>query len=301
MKLIYFYPIISTIIWGISIVGAKIVSNNGFRPIEIVFLRFALASLLFAPVLYSKSKVSEGYRLNKKSLKPIIGLSITGVAVNNIIFYLGLARTNASVASFIVSFTPLTTMFFATIILHERFTRRKLISVILGIVGVSIIINYSSGGKLLGNLFILLAITIWGSSFSFSKMASDNGLSSIAITGWSQIIGTLMLLPFILNRSSISKYSSLNTETIFWFVYMGVFSSVIAYVLHYRAVADLGAGKVAPTTNIIPFSGAIAAWFLLGDPLHGFAFIGVLIVIIGVIIVQIETVEKSKKKIQKNP
>jgi drug/metabolite transporter (DMT)-like permease len=289
--LVYLFPVISTSTWGISIVGAKILSNQGFDPLEIVFFRFFIASFIFIPIIFSSARVKSGFVPEKDTWIPILGLALTGVVINNIIFYSGLARTDASIAALIVAFTPLSTMLFASVMLKEKLTQRKGFSVVLGVLGVSIIFNYSSSGKLWGNLLVLLAIAIWGSSFSFSKIMSEKGLSSIAITGWSQIIGTIILVPFIIQNNSIQRYLNLNREALFWFLFMGFIASAISYILYYQAIAELGAGKVAPTTNIIPFSGYYAAWILLNDTIRIDALIGAILVICGVIIVQQETVE----------
>ncbi len=40
MRVELLYPIVSTSVWGIAIVGAKIVGNAGFNPVEITFGRF---------------------------------------------------------------------------------------------------------------------------------------------------------------------------------------------------------------------------------------------------------------------
>lgn len=288
----YVFPFISTSFWGISIVGAKIVGDYGFSPIEITFGRFALASVIFIPLLIY-------YHCMGKAILPktgkewayLVGLSMTGVAVNNTIFYYGLERTNASIASMIVSLNPLMTMIFAVILLGERFTKRKGISVLLGIIGVSLIIGFEgSSGRIQGNLLVLLGITIWGSSFSFSRKCTDAGLSSVAVTGLSEIIGTLFLLPVIIQDNSLPKYQHLNWETLFWFFFMGILSSVIAYVLHYQAIAVFGASRVAPSTNIIPFSGAITSLILLGEHLEGSPILGLIFVLAGVYIVQSEKI-----------
>ncbi len=292
MKVIYTFPFFSTVCWGVSIVGGKILTNGGLLPVEIVFLRFALAGAIFLPVIFIEAKDGDNFFPRHEFWFPIVGLAITGVAVNNVIFYYGLNRTSASVASLLVSFTPLTTLFFATLILNEKFTKRKLFSVMLGVIGVAIIVGFSSGGKLYGNLFIILAISIWGSSFSFSKLASNKGMSSIAITGWSQILGTIILAPFIANEKSMYKYGHLDNNLILWFIYMGIVSSVIAYVMYYHAIAILGTGKVAPTTNLIPLSGVIAAWIILGDPLRYSMIIGAILILIAVLIVQLEKFDK---------
>jgi len=290
VKIEYIFPVISTSFWGVSIVGAKIVGEAGFSPIEITFGRFFIATIIFIPLLiYLNQNQSNIIPKEKSTWMKIFGLSLTGVAVNNSIFYFGLSHTDASIASLIVSLNPLMTMLFAVVMLGERFTKRKGYSVILGIIGVGLIIGFSGNtGQLEGNLLILLGITIWGSSFSFSRLASEAGMSSIAITGWSEILGTVFLLPVVMLGHPLSKISLIHGHILFWFFFMGVLSSVIAYILHYQAISVLGASTVAPSTNIIPLSGALTSFFLLGEKLKGYPLIGALFIIIGVIIVQLE-------------
>jgi len=294
MKLEYIFPVFSTSVWGISIVGAKIIGQDGFLPLEIVFFRFFLASLIFIPLLMILMRKKEGILpKNKETWLMLIALSLTGVAVNNFIFYVGLARTNAGIASLIVSLNPLMTMIFAVLILKERFTRIKGYSIVFGIIGVGLIIGFTGNtGQLVGNLLILIAISIWGASFSFSRKAADYGLQAIAITGWSEILGTVWLLPSILMHHSFSKLNSISSSSIFWFVFMGLISSVIAYILHYHAISKLGATTVAPSTNIIPLSGAITSYLLLGETIPGYPIIGAIFIIAGVVLVQVDNLSK---------
>jgi drug/metabolite transporter (DMT)-like permease len=250
-----------------------------------------MASLIFVPLLMRMNRTRDDIIPSSKTAwLMILGLSLSGVAVNNTIFYLGLERTDASVASIIVSLNPLMAMIFAVIMLGEKFTKKKGLSVVLGMVGVGLIIGFTeTSGQLVGNLLILLGITIWGASFSFSRRASETGMSSIAITGWSETIGSLFLLPFILQTSSFSKVSLMTGETLFWFLFMALLSSFLAYILHYQAIWILGASTVAPSTNIIPLSGVITAYLLLGETITGFPIIGAAFVLTGVVLVQKES------------
>ncbi|OLS24035.1 MAG: putative amino-acid metabolite efflux pump [Candidatus Heimdallarchaeota archaeon LC_2] len=288
-RYIYALPIISTTSWGISVVGAKILDNNGISPIELVFGRFAIASIFFLPIILGLARNNEGYIPSRGDILPLIGLSVSAVSINNIIFYSGLSLTDASMASLLVSINPLATMLSAVILLNEKMDRNKFISVLLGIIGVAIVIGFNGdSGNLRGNLLIIFAVTLWGTSFSFSKMSSNNGLSAIAITGWSIIIGTLTLLPFVANQSSYDTYKDglNNEEVVFWFVFIGIVSSMFAYVIHYKAIEILGPGKVAPSTNIIPVSGVFFAYLLLDEAIKGSPLIGFILILFAVYIVQ---------------
>ncbi len=296
LKRLYFLlAIVPPIFWGISITGAKIISVSGFSPVEITFGRFLLASILFLPYLIYKGRGNPRYfPSSRRQWRNIFALSLTGVALNNLIFYTGLSFTDAGIASILVSFNPLATMLFAVLLLGEKFTARKLYSLILGIVGVIFIIGFQINlGSVFGNLLILTAAFVWGSSFSFSKLSTESGLSSIAVTGWSEILGTILLIPFAAPSFS-NKIGHLTTEPLLWFIFIGVFSSVIGYVLYYRAIQHFGAGKVAPVINIIPVSGAITAFLVLGNPFSGQPIIGFILVMIGVILAQTEKEEPGE-------
>ena len=288
-RYVYVLPIISTTSWGVSVVGGKILTNNDFSPLELVFGRFALASIIFLPLILLLSRNNEGFIPSKSDMPSLIGLSISAVSINNIIFYAGLSLTDASIASLLVSINPLATMLSAVILLNEEMNRTKLVSVFLGVIGVAIVIGFNgNSGDLHGNLLIILAVILWGTSFSFSKMSSNNGLSTIAITGWSMIIGTITLLPFVANQSSYNKYKNglNNSEVVFWFLFIGLIASTFSYVLHYKAVEILGPGKVAPSTNIIPVSGVIFAYLLLDETIKGSPLIGFFLILLAVYIVQ---------------
>lgn len=277
--------------------GAKVLVNYGYSPVEIVVGRFLLASIIFAPLLFYRIKVGLDIFPTRKSWQYLVGLSITGVSINNLIFYFGLQQTDASTASILVSFNPLTTMIIAVIFLGESMTQRKWISVISGTIGVAFILGLSIGyGTLIGNVFITIGVTIWGASFTFSKKASNVGMSSIAITGWSEILGTLTLIPFVLNQDGFHQFSQIpqNTEVIIWFIILGIFSSFLSYILHYKAVEVFGPGKIAPSTNIIPLSGAIAAYFILGDLVSPLIVIGFILIVFAVFIVQTEVIDQKQ-------
>jgi drug/metabolite transporter (DMT)-like permease len=294
LKLVYTFPIISTSIWGISISGAKILGGYGFSPIEVTFLRFGLSSLIFLPILLIFHLNKEKVIPQGKEWYPLIAIAITGVSLNNVIFYTGLNLTRATTASLLVSFNPLATMIFGVFLVKEVMTRRKWISVAIGVIGVYLILGSNvTLGQFHGNLLILTAVIIWGSSFSFSKISSQNGFSPVVITGWSQLIGTLILSPT--SKSAVLKMFETSEIGIFWILYLGIISSVVGYIIHYQAINILGPGKVAPSTNIIPISGAISAFFILGDVIEGSPVLGAFLVIIAVLIVQTEKNPKLKE------
>ena len=48
---------------------------------------------------------------------------------------------------------------------------------------------------------------------------------------------------------------------------LGVLCTGLAFVMYYRLIARIGAGRAVTVTNLVPLFGVAWAWLLLGEPL----------------------------------
>lgn len=68
-------------------------------------------------------------------------LGLLGVALNQLLFNAGMARSTAIHGALLVATLPALTLAFAVLLRHEALTRRKLASVLLGLVGVGVLMR----------------------------------------------------------------------------------------------------------------------------------------------------------------
>lgn len=307
----YIYPAIPPALWGIGIGVAKyLLSNYKIDNISLTYTRFLFTALLMTPlILYliikSSYKTSEHPNdkilslINKIDFKKgilfIIGVGITGVAVNNFIFYYGLNFTFASDAALIVGMSPIISIILASIFVNHSIKRNQIIGSIIGLLGVALMIGFAfvnfNFQRFLGDIIVLTAITLWSSSFIFSKKASELNYSAIAITYYSITLAVIFMTPgiIILGTGSLITNLIINDPIfLLGMLYFGLLSGAIGYSLWYGNIHKMGAVETAIFLDSMPFWTIIFSIIFLHETLSYFHIIGLVLISFGVIIVNKE-------------
>ena len=147
----------------------------------------------------------------------------------------------------------------------------------------------SAQNPLLGNLLIIFAVLSFSSYTVLLKIFVnkfqnvDNKPSSLAILTWFSVFGTLFILPltFILNPSYLSVHAFIHIPLRIWLgtLYLGIFPTVIGFMLYVEGIKLLDPNKAIIFTNIIPIVGIALSALFLGEHLNIFIHIGALLLI----------------------
>jgi len=279
--LFYLLPAIPPLLWGASIVIAKWIGTRIFA-INLVFIRFLVTIPFLLPLLlilhhrhknnsYIDNNKQRDSNVNQDSRSPFsFGLSqrgilllilvgITGVALNNALFYYGLSFILASDSALVVAFSPILSVIYAAIILKDPFNRSQLIGTLIGLFGVSLIIGSFflefDASRIIGLIFTFMAIALWSISFILAKLASQQGYSAIAITHHSMLLGVLMLLPVVAFIGIIDVIILImsDIELIIAFIVLGIGPGAFAYSLWYSLIHKLGTVQTAIYVDSLPF------------------------------------------------
>ena len=130
---------------------------------EIVFLRCALVVVILSPFLFKEGKKSLFTKQPKNQLYRIVTNS---VAI--LLFFYGLSISPLSLATVLNFTAPIFTVIFAVIFLREKLTTHRLISLLLGFIGVMCVLRPDLSLNL-GGLLVLLSSLVWASSLIFIK------------------------------------------------------------------------------------------------------------------------------------
>ncbi|MFP2926646.1 DMT family transporter [Pyxidicoccus sp. 3LG] len=137
----------------------------------------------------------------------------------------------------------------------------------------------------MGDLLILGAVAAW-------VVYTTEGKPFVAVhgpvraTAWSMMASTLMMLtlaPFVAKPEAVLAASTAAKASI---VYLGLLTSVVAYLIWYYALSKVPASKVAIFSNLQPAATAVAAWALLDEALHWAVAVGGVLVLLGVRLTQ---------------
>jgi drug/metabolite transporter (DMT)-like permease len=269
-------------IWGF----AYVVTKSGLStvpPMLFALLRYALASVLLVPLALARGGLS---RLPQPvPWMTLLLMSLTGVTVYYILFNLALAYTTASQTALIQSAFPAIVAIMAFLWLHEHVSKRRVVGIVLAIVGVVLIVSNSeadAGARdpVLGNVFAFASVLVWGVYTILAKRMSK--ADPIAVTAAISLIGTILLIPAVLIEGTRISLSAIPMSGWLPILYLGALASATGYLLYNRALRDIDASLVGTFINLSPVIGVVAGVAVLGESITVPAIIGGVLVLVGV-------------------
>ncbi|MGB5866370.1 MAG: DMT family transporter [Arcobacteraceae bacterium] len=196
-----------------------------------------------------------------------------------LLLYFGYRNANGLEVLVIQYMWPIFIVFLSLIILKEKFTKRKMLSMIFGFVGVSLVItkgNYSTlDFSKIDVLFVVMLGTIAFALFSvLSKKVKINPANAVMVYFFSAIIYSLIALETF---SSFVLPSSTD-----WFAILvnGILINGISYLFWIKSLQIYEASKVAPYLFITPILSAFFLIVFFDEPILVVYFIGLFFVIV---------------------
>jgi drug/metabolite transporter (DMT)-like permease len=262
--------IIANIVWGGASPIFKIALDN-IPLFTLAFWRFFLGAFILLAIF--GKRVTCGHTLIKEDGRILLFAAMCGISINIIFYFLGLQRTLAINAPVIASSGPIFTMLIAISFLHEKFSKRKLIGILLGSIGILIIILEpllvtGIDMSILGNMFLLIATFGAIGQTIFGRKILPK-YDTLVITFYSFLIGSITFLPFAFFEYyyTPSLYATLNWQGYLGLFYGAVFSSALAYSLFDFGLSKIGATEASIFSYIIPVVGTIISYFILHEPI----------------------------------
>ncbi|WP_378185880.1 DMT family transporter [Aquimarina sp. W85] len=222
------------VIYGANYLIAKGLMPNKIGPSALVFLRIAIAGLLF---LFLKSFQNE--RVDRSDLAKLALCGFLGVATNQFFSMNGLSLTSPVDAAIIVTAIPIFTVIISFFYLNESLTLPRILGIILGASGAILLIylgNSAVGsGSLIGNIFV----GINALSFSFYLVLVKPLMSKykpITVIGWTFTFGFLCMFPFCIQDLLTTNFSLFDTSNWVALSYVVIGPTFLAYLLNMFAL-----------------------------------------------------------------
>jgi drug/metabolite transporter (DMT)-like permease len=284
--------ILSMIFWSFSFLWFKM-ANQTFRPITIVFIRLVISVILLSLFLF----LTKGFvKIRKEDRKLFIML-----ATFEPFFYFlgesfGLTYVSATVASVIISTIPVVATLGAMVILKERLKAINYAGIIISFIGILVFI-INRNGTLSFNirgLVLLLIAVLSASGYNLTLSRLVGKYSPVFIVIIQNIIGALLFLPLFLVFDFHHFLSApFSLRHFIPIIELSVFASCGAFILFAYSVGNMGISKANVFTNCIPLFTALFSFILLGDKLTLQNIAGMVIVIAGLFLSQINGHRKN--------
>ena len=268
-------------IWSSGFTSARVIVSHA-PPLGALSLRFFLSGII---ALIIAIWLRQNFKLTKNQLHATI---IFGICQNTI--YLGLNFVamqwiEASLAAIIASSMPLLVALLGWLFLGQRLSIMGVAGLGIGFLGVTLIMGFrlNTGISELGLIYCVLgALALSIATLAVRNTNSEGNL--MVIVGYQMLIGGASLSIFsIMLETYIIVF---NWTLLVAFVYTTLVPGLIATVIWFWLVNEIGAVKAATFHFLNPFFGVSIAAVMLSEPLGVSDYLGVLIVTIGILLVQ---------------
>lgn len=277
------YMALAASIWGGMYVVSKIVLEV-IPPFALVWLRYvvALAALVVLALLTRQS-----WRIRWRDVPLVLAIGFIGYAISIWAQFLGTKLSSAQMGAMITSATPAFMVLFARIIIGERVTRRKALSVGLATVGVLLIvgIGHISRSYELGGIVLGVAAISWALMSVLIKRVPEN-YSLLVVTMYGIFVATIVMTPFAVVQMHSVDVSEL-THPIIWggILYLGLVSTAVAFSLWNKGIRMVDASNGGLYFFFQPLVGTLLGWLVLGEQVGLLFWIGAILIVCGVLLV----------------
>ncbi len=282
-KALWYYlgALLTVTAWGVSFVSTKVLLEHGINPTEVYVVRTLLAYLLVLCVCHK--------RIFSNSLRDELLFVSCGLCAGSLYFIAentALEYTLVSNVSLIVTLSPLiTTLLVGAIYKNERPGKGVLMGSLIAFLGVGCVIFNSSfvlDVKPLGDLLSLSAAVCW-SVYSLVLRKLSAFYTVMFISRKTFFYGMVTAIPFLI---AIPEHTPLDVYLQFdvWsnFLFLGVFCSMIAFIIWAFTIKGLGAIKANNYLYIQPIITLIASALLLGEKVSIVGYVGCSLILLGV-------------------
>ena len=254
-------------------------------PISLSLWRWLTATLMLAPFAW-RPMLEDAPKL-RAQWRSLLLLGLTGTGVYNAIGYSGIQYTTATNALLIQSVTPALIPLFAFLLVRERIGIAAIAGVTVSCAGVLAIASKLDLQALLalelnrGDLWLLLNVALWA-LYTVCLRWKPVGLHPSSFVLVLMLIGVVQLLPLYAWDLATGGGIRASPASLLGVLYLGLFPSVLCYLMWNRAVAEIGPARAGTYLYLVPVFGITLAMLFLGERLHLYHLIGMTLIVGGI-------------------
>lgn len=272
--------VVLSALWGASYLFLRVAA-----PVVGVFVLIAVRVLIAGGVLLLYAALVGHRPRLRQRWGSLLALSAVNAVLPFTLIAAATVYLNASIASILNATTPLFTALVAALWMKETLGYKKLIGLVLGLLGVAVLMGWSplglSAGVLWGVLFSLAGALCYGIGGVYAK-TSFRDLPTLDLAIGQQLAAGLLLLPL---AAATAEVKPLSMTVIASVLALALLSTAFAYLIYFDLIARVGPTNTLSVTFLIPVFGTLWGASFLHEPLRVSMLLGLAIILTGVFLV----------------
>lgn len=287
---------IATLIYGVTFTIAKEVMEEHIQPFGFILLRVGGATLIF----WFLGVFVKAPSIEKADFKKIATTAFFGIAFNMLTFFKGLSYTTPISASVMMVTTPILVLIFASILLKEKLVVRKIVGVVLGLIGAIVLIAYGNPLKgdatnmMLGNFLVFVNAASYGMYLVIVKKLIEK-YNPIVFVKWLYLFGLLLVVPFGFSELLEVQWQNMPVNIYAKAGFVVLFTTCVTYLFNLFALSKLKPTTVSVFMYLQPVVAAVYALIVGSDQLDVVKISAALLIFLGVFLVTKKPTETPNK------
>ena len=275
-------PIISGICFGSAGIFVRKLSEN-MNSTSIISSRILIAILLLG--LWIAIRYPMNFRIKLKDSWIFVGAGVLGTLGLNLCYNFSINELSLSLAAVLIALAPIFVMIFAFFMFHEAITAKKVISIILALVGCVLTSgilenNASMHWSWIGILVGSASAGFYALYSIFSKVGMKKSYPALTITFYSMLAIAVVLLPFT-QWDNMAHYIAANPlrNTLFMVMH-SLCTAVCPYAFYTVALNHMEAGKASILCSCEPVAAMVFGLSFFGEIPTVLSVTGLIIVLL---------------------
>ncbi|MFR3045898.1 DMT family transporter [Veillonella parvula] len=241
---------LATVFLSTKSIWAKLIYLDSLSPLNVLVCRavLSLPFFLIPMIRFDWNSVNKSKVFKYSFLGAILYVS------SSITDFIGLLYISASLERAVLFTFPIYVFLLSSDL--SRITFSKVVLIVSTVLGLAIMFNPTVDNHLtdtlIGILLVLLSAIFWALFIIYSKRAVSNISSTIFTSTYMCITTVLLLLGFIIDSKNFTTFSTLQTHTIIYLVFLAIFCSIIPSYLMSFGLKRINASLAAVISAMGP-------------------------------------------------
>ena len=169
----------------------------------------------------------------------------------------------------------------------DKFSILKLISILIGFVGVLLIFGIDSLFLTSKHFIPKIAIIVSALGYVLSSIFAYNlkNIDSVSITTMVTLFAALLSIPFLI-FSELKFGSNFSISSVSALIYLGIFPTAVAFLIRFYIIAKAGPIFLSYVAYLIPVFAILWGYLFLNETINIVTLIGVSFILVGVFVGQ---------------
>ena len=279
----HFLMLVVVVCWASNIIAGK-EALKGINALALAHLRVLGATAIFWTGFLASGRIRR-LHLSRRQCYLLLAMAANGIALNQLTFIGGMARTTVAHTGLIVALGPVMVLVIAVVLRMEALTAAKFLGMLVAFAGVAILTadkaGQGSGGHWVGDL-ILLASTFVFAVYIVLMKEIANDFDALSLSALTFGLGAVMMAPFCARAVLRTNWAALRWESWCGLGFLVVFGSVVSYLLFAYVMTELTACRAAAFNYLQPVIASGLGIWLLSERLTWNVLIGGGLILAGV-------------------